>query len=164
MARLTDEQWEIVRMDYEVHGLSYSELADKHPTSKAAISRRANKEGWQQGRVEQIVQEKVNAHKALHEVEQKVERLVPLEQKSVEYEVATRLAQEQIFINSALRNQQKADEMLPFAVEMKDLNAHSQLTQRNKETVLGKQPDTAIQINNNTNGSSVIDELVAKRI
>lgn len=52
------------------------------------------------------------------------------------------------FTNSALRNQRKANALLEEAETMAELAQHSGLTARNKETVLGKQPDTAIQINN----------------
>lgn len=162
MAKLTNDQWELARADYEIHGLSYAKLVEKYGISKGSISNRAKKEGWQQGKVEQIVQEKVSVLKDLNEVEQKVEKLAPLEQKSIEQEVAERLAREKIFINSAMRNQRKADGMLGSAIELSDINTHSQITARNKETVLGKQPQTAVQINNNT--GSAIDELVTKRL
>ena len=39
-----------------------------------------------------------------------------------------------------------------------ELKAHSDITAKNKETVLGKQPDTAIQVNNNVSTISDKDE------
>lgn len=54
------------------------------------------------------------------------------------------------FTNSALKNQQLANRKLTQDAPITDIEAHSRITARNKETVLGKQPDTAIQINNNT--------------
>lgn len=151
MARLTNEQWQSVRADYEISGLSYSELAKKHNTSKPAISRRAKKEDWTQGKVEHLVQKKVNAIREIKEVEQQAERLVPLDRLAIDNEVDKRLAQQQYFIDSAMSNQEKANGLindLPV-VELDDLNKHSQITARNKDTVLGKQPDTAVQVNNN---------------
>jgi hypothetical protein len=56
------------------------------------------------------------------------------------------------FNNSALKNQQLANNRLKqkeHDVELSELEAHSRITARNKETVLGKSPDTAIQVNNN---------------
>ena len=52
------------------------------------------------------------------------------------------------FTNSALKNQQLANRKLTQDAPIADIEAHSRITARNKETVLGKQPDTAIQINN----------------
>ena len=43
MARLTDEQWACVRADYEVRGLSFSELAEKYKVGKATISDKKKK-------------------------------------------------------------------------------------------------------------------------
>jgi len=61
------------------------------------------------------------------------------------------------FQNSALRNQELANNVLEDGSKKKGedslsivtIEAHARTTARNKETVLGKQPDTAIQINNN---------------
>lgn len=164
MARLTNDQWELVRADYEIQGLPYSKLVEKYGISKATISRRANKENWLQGKVEHIVQKKVEVLTELDSISEQVEKLPPLEQQTIDKEVAERLAREKIFIDSAMRNQRKADVMLGSAEELSELNTHSQITARNKETVLGKQPQTAVQINNANNGTSIIDELVAKRI
>ena len=53
------------------------------------------------------------------------------------------------FTNSALKNQQLANRKLTQDAPIADIEAHSRITARNKETVLGKSPDTAIQVNNN---------------
>jgi hypothetical protein len=53
------------------------------------------------------------------------------------------------FTNSALKNQQLANKLLKESASLLDLDAHSRVTARNKETVLGKSPETAIQVNNN---------------
>ena len=158
MAKLTPKQWELARQDYEIHGLSYSELVEKYGMSKGSISKRAKDECWRQGKNEHLIQKKVSVIKELKETEQQIEQLEPVVQKSIEHEVALRLARENLFIDSALRNQKKANEMLDMAVELSEINQHSQITARNKETVLGKQPDAAIQVNNNVSTISDKDE------
>lgn len=55
------------------------------------------------------------------------------------------------FKNAALRNQKKADEMLEMSDRIADVEAHSRITARNKETVLGREADTVI---NNANVQS----------
>ena len=54
--------WEKIRAEYEV-GSSMGELSRKHGVDKAAISRRAKKEGWTQdlsGAVDRLAEAKVN--------------------------------------------------------------------------------------------------------
>jgi hypothetical protein len=53
-----------------------------------------------------------------------------------------------LFQNSALKNQQKANELLDLTDDMKDIESHARITKTNKETVLGKDPETVI---NNAN-------------
>ncbi|MBF0984000.1 MAG: hypothetical protein HXK63_02475, partial [Campylobacter sp.] len=53
------------------------------------------------------------------------------------------------FQNAALTNQKRANEMLKTAKTISDIEAHSRITARNKETILGKEPQTIIN-NNNT--------------
>ena len=50
--------------------------------------------------------------------------------------------------------------MLEMAAELSEINQHSQITARNKETVLGKQPDTAIQINNGVESNNLTVEFI----
>lgn len=68
------------------------------------------------------------------------------------------------FNDSALKNQQLANERLKsLELTMQELNAHSAITQRNKETVLGKDITTAIQVNNHAGNpetaKSIIEQL-----
>lgn len=69
MSRLTAEQWEQARADYEVRGLSLGEIARRFGISQQAVSKRAQKEGWKQGKSCGLVNKKVNAIKALYEAE-----------------------------------------------------------------------------------------------
>lgn len=160
MAKLTPKQWELAKQDYEIHGLSYSELVEKYGMSKGSISKRAKDECWKQGKNEHLIQKKVSVIKELQETEQQIGQLEPVVQKSIEHEVSIRLARENLFIDSALRNQKKANEMLDMAAELSEINQHSQITARNKETVLGKQPDTAIQINNGVESNNLTVEFI----
>ena len=163
MAKLTSKQWELAKQDYEIHGLSYSELVEKYGMSKGSISKRAKDEYWQQGKNEHLIQKKVSVIKELQETEQQIEQLEPVVQKSIEHEVSIRLARENFFIDSAMMNQKYSNEEIKKSKELGELSigelkAHSDITAKNKETVLGKQHDTAIQINNNVSTISDKDE------
>ena len=163
MAKLTPKQWELAKQDYEIHGLSYSELVEKYGMSKGSISKRAKDEYWQQGKNEHLIQKKVSVIKELKETEQQIEQLETVVQKSIEHEVSIRLARENFFIDSAMMNQKYSNEEIQKSKEMGELSigelkAHSDITAKNKETVLGKQPDAAIQVNNNVSTISDKDE------
>ena len=165
MAKLTPKQWELAKQDYEIHGLSYSELVEKYGMSKGSISKRAKDECWQQGKNEHLIQKKVSVIKELQETEQQIEQLEPVVQKSIEHEVSIRLARENFFIDSAMMNQKYSNEEIKKSKELGDLSigelkAHSDITAKNKETVLGKQPDTAIQVNNNVSTIKDKDEFM----
>lgn len=74
--------------------------------------------------------------------------------------VDERTRQLTFFTNSALKNQKLANDKLQRDVSMQELNAHSAITQRNKETVLGKDITTAVQVNNTiANDKMTIDEV-----
>lgn len=162
MARLTEQQWELARADYEVRGVSIRQIAKEYDVAPSTISRRANKDGWVEGKTQHLVERKVNAVRELQDTQQQMQHLNATQIAVIDNEVERRLRLEKRFTESALRNQELADQMLNSCVEMKELKSHADLTAKNKETILGKQPDTAIQINNNS--GSVIDELVAKRV
>ena len=76
-----------------------------------------------------------------------------------------RLAREKIFTDSALRNQELSNLTIEQSynqgeLSIGELKAHSDITAKNKETVLGKQPDTAIQVNNNVSTIKDKDEFM----
>lgn len=64
------------------------------------------------------------------------------------------------FNNSALKNQTLANKLLDRNMKIGELEAHSRLTAKNKETVIGKSADTVIN-NENTQNTAIkisIDE------
>lgn len=140
----TENQWEKAKGYYEA-GMSLSQIKDKTNIARNTISQRAKKEQWEHGKNADYIEAKIK-------VETKKGTI--LEQSgSVALNIADDIAVDKakallLFQNSALRNQQKANEILDITDDIKDLEAHARLTKTNKETVLGKDPDMII---NNTN-------------
>lgn len=64
------------------------------------------------------------------------------------------------FQQTALRNQLKANELLECATNLNELETHSRITARNKETVLGKDITTQI---NNTNSNTEQKLIIERR-
>ena len=44
--RITPQEWEAIRADYEVAGLSTTEIAKNHAISRPSVSLKAKKQKW----------------------------------------------------------------------------------------------------------------------
>lgn len=97
MARLTSEQWERARADYEVRGVSLGEVARRFGVSQQAVSKRARKEGWKQGKSCGVVEKKVSAIKALYEAEQESCELPTTFRATIDDVVRERLEADHLF-------------------------------------------------------------------
>ena len=149
MARLTPELWAMARADYEIRGLSVTDLAKKYGCAKSAVSMRAKADGWQAGKTEQAVTDKVNAIMQLARVEQETELKLNATERAVFDTV--------VMDDVAFRAQNDADleavcrhmmTLLPGMDKPADVKAAAETLRIARESRLGKTPDTAIQINN----------------
>ena len=75
MARLSAEQWEQARAEYEVRGVSLGEVAKAFGVATSSVSRRARAEGWTQGKMQDLVERKVAAAKEMQAVETQMQEL-----------------------------------------------------------------------------------------
>jgi transposase-like protein len=94
MPRLTPEQWEKARAEYEVRGVSLNAVARQFGVNFAAVSRRAKHEGWAQGKSHNIVEKKIAAIKALTEADAESHTLPMTFQHTIETVVKERLQAE----------------------------------------------------------------------
>lgn len=159
MARLTPEQWLAARADFEIAGLSVSEIARKYNVAKSSVSDKAKTQGWEPNKTERSVSEKSNAIIALAKVNQEAEQKL----NNVERAVFDRVVADDV----AFRLQNDSDmeavrehamRLLPMVEKPADAKALMETLRIQREARLGKSPDTAIQINNN---APVIDPLEA---
>ena len=138
MAKITDEIKEKILADFHTGAYTARQLGDKYKVSHVTIVKITK------GLVPKN-KEKVTALIAIKSelAEQNYQEVTSVN------EVVDEATKHLIFFkNAALRNQKKADEMLEMSDTISDIEAHSRITARNKETVLGKEPQTII---NNTN-------------
>nr|DAV06648.1 MAG TPA: InsA C-terminal domain [Caudoviricetes sp.] len=145
MARsiITAEQWARAK-EYFESGVSLSEIENRTNITKGAISKKSVAEKWVKGGAKkQLIAQAVEVRTAKETI---LNTAVSIEVHNELVDEATRHLT--YFKNAALRNQKKADEMLEMSDTISDIEAHSRITARNKETVLGKEPQTVI---NNTN-------------
>lgn len=138
VAKITDEIKEKILADFHTGAYTARQLGDKYKVSHVTIVKITK------GLVPKN-KEKVTALIAIKSelAEQNYQEVTSVN------EVVDEATKHLIFFkNAALRNQKKADEMLEMSDTISDIEAHSRITARNKETVLGKEPQTII---NNTN-------------
>lgn len=127
---------EAVVCDWRLGGMSQREIADKHKLSLGAVNKLVK--GKPQDAVD-VVNAGVQYHQALHA---HGERMV----NAIECEVDERTRHIQFFNSAAVKNVQEAmDE--PCANQM-DYRARADTISKGREVVLGKTPDTSVQINN----------------
>jgi len=139
MAKLTQAEWHQIREAYEVGCISTVALAKKYNVADTTIQRRIKKEGWDRLKTQAVIDKKVSATRAFVELTQENAGIA----QAVNQEVETRLRQEQIFTNALEYNQSIANRALKELVSNNDMdlqkiNLHSQVTNRNKEGILGK--------------------------
>lgn len=75
MGRLTAAQWEQARAEYEVRGVSLGDIARQHGVATSSVSRKARAEGWMQGRLQEVVEQKVAAVKEIARIETQTQDL-----------------------------------------------------------------------------------------
>lgn len=91
MGRLSAEKWEMARAEYEVRGISLGEIARRYAVDIAAVSRRAKKEGWIQGKSQGLVERKVAAVKEIMAVKRESQGLPLTYQHTIESVAKERL-------------------------------------------------------------------------
>lgn len=138
--KTTEAQWLEAREFFEA-GLSLSQLVDRTGISKTQLSVRSKKEGWTKGgQKEQLVQAAVRVAEAKGTLTEQA--------RSVHDEVVDeKMAWIKFLQKAAVKNVQEAmgakcDDQADFRHRAMTINAA-------KENIAGKNPETAIQINNN---------------
>ena len=133
------EKWERARAYFESGQYTLAQINQKTGISISKISEKAKREKWEKGRNADYIAAKTTiAEKKGKERENIISVLDEIADEKTKHLL--------YFQNSAIKNQQKANELLESTDSLADLDAHSRITARNKETVLGKEP--AAQITN----------------
>ncbi len=160
MARLTDEQWACVRADYEANGLTYTELESKYGINKSNISRRATKEGWNQDETQQLISASVCNEKEKILLTQQTQQLTQQTQQAVTMQVYDKLRFEVQNNEDMAAVRDRVMEMLPLIDSPQQAKQIMETLRIQRESILGKQPDTAIQINNGVESNNLTVEFI----
>ncbi len=136
MARLTDNQRELILADFHTGQYTLRDLGFKYKTSHVTIGKLVKG-------IEPKHTEKVNTISTMT-AELHQESLQ--EVNAVTKEIDKRTKHILLFETSALKNQKKANDLLDGMDKIHEIEAHARTTQKNKETVLGK--DKTVELNN----------------
>ena len=141
MARLSEEDKEKILADFHTGHFSQRELAKRYGVSVATINKMTK---GLKPKNEHKVNTLVSVNRELAEQSEH-------EVNSVHKVVDERVKHLLYFSDTALRNQKLANEKISEESELFDLKLHSEITAKNKQTVLGKDVDTQININTQNN-------------
>jgi len=160
--KTTQEEWAKCREYYEA-GLSLSHIVGKTGISKTQISKRSNIEGWSKGtEKEQLILDAVRVKAAKGTLTEQA--------LSVHDELVDERVQRMEWLNkAALKNVHEA--MNHPCENQNDYRARADTISKAKDVVVGKAPDTAIQINTGPKttfdptklSDSALEELLAAR-
>jgi len=147
------DQWIKAKTLYEA-GLSLSQIKDRTGIARNTVSQRAKKEQWSSGsNADYIEAKEVIAIKKGTKTEQEIAILDDIADERTKHLI--------YFQNSALKNQKYANAAIETDNDdLNKLEMHSRITQRNKETVLGKDKTAEI---NNTNACLNPTQIILKR-
>jgi len=153
VAKLSNAQWADIRKQYEVDKVSTVQLAKSFGVADTTIQRRLKRERWCREKTQDAIEKKVSAIKALADATQDNAGIT----QAINIEADRRLRLEGLFADSLEYNQKLANKTLKNladGAELQDLNIHSQITNRNKDGIMGKMPQTQVNIQNNQSVST----------
>lgn len=140
--KTTEKEWRQAR-EYFESGLSLSQIYEKTKISKSQLSKRSNLEGWsKETQKKQLVIDAARVKEAKGRLSE-TELLIHNEL------VDERTHYLRFFNNAAMVNVEQA--MAHGCDSQKDFRDRAETIQKGRDGVMGKSPDTAIQINTNSN-------------
>lgn len=146
--KTTAEEW-IKAREYFEAGLSLSQIVERTGISKTQISKRSNTEGWAKGtEKEHLVAEAVRVEVAKGTL---TEQALAVHQELVD----ERVKRQEWLNHQAIKNLEQA--MAADCAGQADYNRRADTISKTRDVVIGKVPDTAIQINNNSTPRSLSD-------
>jgi len=147
--KTTPAQWEKAREYFEA-GLTYAVITEKTKISKTQLSKRTIENNWQKGNEKgKLIFDAVRLAEARGNLEP-----VAL---SVHNELVNERTKHILFNKAALQNVREA--MADQCSGQSDYRMRAETIVKGRETVLGKSPEMAIQINNNLKLEDLLSDI-----
>jgi hypothetical protein len=140
MARPTKGDWDKAKALHEADK-SLRQISDETRIDNSNIAKRAKKEEWQRGVLPKLIEDTAR-------VREEFTALLPHQQRVVEDAVIERLKHVEFFKRSTMKNLSTMMRKVDETITIQEHTQAQTALQKGKETILGKDIDTAIQINN----------------
>lgn len=127
MPRLTAEQWEQARADYEVRSMTADAIGRKFGVSQQAISKRAVAEKWVRGKSCEVVNKKVQAIKDFAEAQEQSCKMGTTYNYTIDECVKERLQNEGLMLSLANTIARKAKKFADNVDTLADLESLSRV-------------------------------------
>lgn len=152
MARLTSQQWEKARAEYEVRGVSLGDIARQFGIATSSVSRKAKAQHWTQGQMQELANRKVVAIKELADVEAKTQDLPLHFQYTFEDVVREKLRAEGILATLGQVLATKAIELAKKATKPEDVETLSRVHKNLAPAAPREATSTTVNVNQQAQG------------
>lgn len=148
MGRLTPDMWGQARADYEVRGWNMSKIAKMYGCDVSAISRAVKRNGWVQGKNQDLVERKLAAVSTYASVDEECKALPPIYQLTIDECVREQMQMGGLCAALANRIAYRAINLIRECTNVDQLETLSRV-HRNL-TAAGQKPDqkTTVLVNN----------------
>lgn len=154
MARIKPETWKRAKELYEFEDYSFDHISKDLKISKGALSKRSRAEGWEKGKGDRIVNEKIYATQKLMAANEQVNRESDRVQFVVNSDFERKFRLAGLMTGGIEKSQQAMNDLLDDSIaesqKLKTVHeravllvpvtdAHSKVTSRNAKTVFGNE-------------------------
>jgi hypothetical protein len=163
MPRLTPEEWERAKVEYEVNGTSFSALGKAFGVNHAAVLRRARAEGWEQGKITPLVERKASVVREMAKVTAESHNLPVTYQEAVERAVRAQVEEEEWMAAFGRAIAKKGIEILRAVKTPEQFEtmtrSRKNLSPPRPQTAEGNRVELNVQQNQQTNANGLPQEL-----
>lgn len=149
MARLSEDQWQAARAEYEVRGISLGDVAKKFGVNVSSVSRRAKSDGWVQGQMQELANRKVAAVKEMAAVEMQTQELPLRTRHTLQTVVQERLQAEGMLASLDIALADRAISLAMEATSPDDIETLSR-ARKNLAPVHAPAPQTNVTVTQQT--------------
>ena len=150
MARLSEDQWQAARAEYEVRGISLGDVAKKFGVNVSSVSRRAKSDGWVQGQMQELANRKVAAVKEMAAVEMQTQELPLRTRHTLQTVVQERLQAEGMLASLDIALADRAISLAMEATSPDDIETLSRARKNLAPSVHAPAPQTNVTVTQQT--------------
>lgn len=150
MARLSEDQWQAAKAEYEVRGISLGDVAKKYGVATSSVSRKAKADGWVQGKMQELAERKIAAVKEMAAVEMQTQELPLRFRHTLQTVVQERLQAEGMLASLDIALADRAIALAMEATSPDDIETLSRARKNLAPSVHAPAPQTNVTVTQQT--------------